>query len=149
MLLNPIQNFTFLQGIKRKEKEEIQHRVWHFYRKSVKNNSDEKPNGETLDMAYLIYRWVLHNCRKTFWGVVKKKSTENYKGVPYITTLLSTSLWTFYGLIKPDILVVSVNGVGAIFQFIYVTLFLIYAPKDTKVTFIDVSLSLLFSYFAK
>lgn len=71
---------------------------------------------------------------KTFWGVVKKKSTENYKGVPYITTLLSTSLWTFYGLIKPDILVVSVNGVGAIFQFIYVTLFLIYAPKDTKVT---------------
>ncbi|XP_073260031.1 bidirectional sugar transporter SWEET16-like isoform X1 [Populus alba] len=71
---------------------------------------------------------------KTFWGVVKKKSTENYKGVPYTTTLLSTSLWTFYGLIKPDILVVSVNGVGAIFQFIYVTLFLIYAPKDTKVT---------------
>lgn len=116
----------------------------------MKNNSDEKPNGETLDMAYLIYRWVLHNCRKTFWGVVKKKSTENYKGIPYITTLLSTSLWTFYGLIKPDILVVSVNGVGAIFQFIYVTLFLIYAPKDTKVTiFIDVSLSLLFSYFAK
>ncbi|KAJ6876709.1 hypothetical protein NC651_029647 [Populus alba x Populus x berolinensis] len=71
---------------------------------------------------------------KTFWGVVKKKSTENYKGVPYTTTLLSTSLWTFYGLIKPDILVVSVNGVGAIFQFIYVTLFLIYAPKHTKVT---------------
>lgn len=100
----------------------------------MKNNSDEKLDGETLDMAYLIYRWVLHNCRKTFWGVVKKKSTENYKGIPYITTLLSTSLWTFYGLIKPDILVVSVNGVGAIFQFIYVTLFLIYAPKDTKVT---------------
>ncbi|KAJ6762645.1 BIDIRECTIONAL SUGAR TRANSPORTER SWEET16 [Salix purpurea] len=70
---------------------------------------------------------------KTFWGVVKKKSTENYKGVPYIITLLSTSLWTFYGIIKPDGLVVSVNGVGAIFQFIYATLFLIYAPKNTKI----------------
>ncbi|TXG65176.1 hypothetical protein EZV62_006451 [Acer yangbiense] len=27
---------------------------------------------------------------KTFWKVVKKKSTEDYKGVPYITTLMST-----------------------------------------------------------
>jgi solute carrier family 50 protein (sugar transporter) len=65
--------------------------------------------------------------------VVKRKSTENYKGAPYITTLLSTSLWTFYGLLKPDILVVTVNGAGAIFQLTYVTLFLMYAPKDKKV----------------
>ncbi|KAJ9180284.1 hypothetical protein P3X46_008551 [Hevea brasiliensis] len=71
---------------------------------------------------------------KTFWTVVKKKSTENYRGVPYITTLLSTSLWTFYGLLNPDgLLVVTVNGTGVAFQFIYVTLFLIYAPKDKKV----------------
>ncbi|KAL3573436.1 hypothetical protein D5086_024049 [Populus alba] len=72
--------------------------------------------------------------RKTFWKVVKRKSTENYKGAPYITTLLSTSLWTFYGILKPDILVVTVNGAGAIFQLTYVTLFLMYAPKDKKVT---------------
>lgn len=70
---------------------------------------------------------------KTFWKVVKRKSTENYKGAPYITTLLSTSLWTFYGLLKPDILVVTVNGAGAIFQLTYVTLFLMYAPKDKKI----------------
>ncbi|KAA8545190.1 hypothetical protein F0562_019921 [Nyssa sinensis] len=70
----------------------------------------------------------------TFKRVVKKKSTENYKGLPYITTLLSTSLWTFYGLLKPGgLLVVTVNGAGAVMQFIYVTLFLIYAPKDIKV----------------
>ncbi|KAG4176815.1 hypothetical protein ERO13_A11G269100v2 [Gossypium hirsutum] len=71
---------------------------------------------------------------KTFWWVVKKKSTKNYKGVPYITTLLSTSLWTFYGIMNPDgLLVVTVNGAGAIFQLIYVILFLVYAPKDKKV----------------
>ncbi|XP_039029643.1 bidirectional sugar transporter SWEET16-like [Hibiscus syriacus] len=71
---------------------------------------------------------------KTFWWVVKKKSTENYKGVPYITTLLSTSLWTFYGFINPDgLLVITVNGAGAIFQLTYVILFLVYAPKDKKV----------------
>ncbi|GMY21777.1 bidirectional sugar transporter SWEET17-like [Fagus crenata] len=71
---------------------------------------------------------------KTFWQVVKKKSTEKYKSTPYITTLLSTSLWTFYGLLNPDgLLVTTVNGAGTVFQFIYVTLFLIYAPKDKKV----------------
>ncbi|KAK4852739.1 hypothetical protein QYF36_026654 [Acer negundo] len=71
---------------------------------------------------------------KTFWKVVKKKSTENYKGVPYITTLMSTSLWTFYGLMKPGgLLVMTVNGAGAVLQFTYVTLFLIYAPRDKKI----------------
>ncbi|XP_022720127.1 bidirectional sugar transporter SWEET17-like [Durio zibethinus] len=70
----------------------------------------------------------------TFWGVIKKKSTGNYKAVPYITTLLCTSLWTFYGIVNPDgLLVMTVNGAGAIFQLIYVTLFLIYASKDKKV----------------
>ncbi|KAI8548150.1 hypothetical protein RHMOL_Rhmol07G0249800 [Rhododendron molle] len=65
--------------------------------------------------------------------VVKKKSTENYKAIPYITTLLSTSLWTFYGLLKPGgLLIVTVNAAGAVLQFVYVTLFLIYAPKDIK-----------------
>lgn len=69
--------------------------------------------------------------------MVKKKSTKNYKGVPYITTLLSTSLWTFYGIMNPDgLLVVTVNGAGAIFQLIYVILFLVYAPKDKKVIFL-------------
>lgn len=73
-------------------------------------------------------------CSKTFAQVVKKKSTENYEGFPYITTLLSTSLWTFYGILKPGgLLVMTVNGAGAALQLSYVILFLIYAPKDKKV----------------
>ncbi|KAH6762519.1 Nodulin MtN3 family protein [Perilla frutescens var. hirtella] len=71
---------------------------------------------------------------KTFKQIVKKKSTENYKGAPYITTLLSTSLWTFYGLLKPGaLLVVTVNGAGAALHVVYVALFLIYAPKNIKI----------------
>ncbi|KAI3968123.1 hypothetical protein MKW92_027327 [Papaver armeniacum] len=71
----------------------------------------------------------------TFKIIVKKKSTENFKGIPYICTLLSTSLWTYYGLLKPDgMLIITVNGAGAILQAIYVTLFIIYAPKDSKIT---------------
>ncbi|KAF6165435.1 hypothetical protein GIB67_017917 [Kingdonia uniflora] len=73
----------------------------------------------------------------TFKRVVKKKSTESFKGLPYVCTLLSTSLWTFYGLLKPDgLLVVTVNGAGAVLQAIYVILFLIYAPKYTKVKYL-------------
>lgn len=71
---------------------------------------------------------------------MKKKSTENYVGIPYVTTLLSTSLWTFYGLLKPGgLLVATVNGAGAALQFIYVTLFLIYSPKDKKVLIVKQS----------
>ncbi|TXG65174.1 hypothetical protein EZV62_006449 [Acer yangbiense] len=71
---------------------------------------------------------------RTFWKVVKKKSTENYKGVPYITTLMSTSLWTLYGLLKPGgFLVMTINGAGAVSQFTYITLFLIYAPREKKI----------------
>ncbi|KAG9443837.1 hypothetical protein H6P81_015177 [Aristolochia fimbriata] len=70
----------------------------------------------------------------TFKRVVKKKSTENFKSIPYVATLLSTSLWTFYGVLKPGgLLVATVNGAGAVLQTIYVILFLIYAPKDTKI----------------
>ncbi|OVA12697.1 SWEET sugar transporter [Macleaya cordata] len=73
----------------------------------------------------------------TFKRIVRKKSTENFKGVPYISTLLSTSLWTFYGLLKPGgLLIVTVNGAGAVLQAIYVTLFIIFAPKDSKVKYL-------------
>ncbi|PKA58419.1 Bidirectional sugar transporter SWEET16 [Apostasia shenzhenica] len=48
-------------------------------------------------------------------------------------TLLSTSLWTYYGLLKPDgLLVVTVNGTGTVLQAIYVLLYLFYAPKETR-----------------
>ena len=89
--------------------------------------------GDTKIIIIILFLFLY---RKTFLRVVKKNSTENYKVIPYITTLLSTCLWTFYGLLKPDgLLVLTVNGIGAVFQFIYVTFFLIYAPRDKKVLF--------------
>ncbi|KAI3995419.1 hypothetical protein MKX01_025629 [Papaver californicum] len=70
----------------------------------------------------------------TFRGIVKNRATEYFKGIPYICTLLSTSLWTYYGLLKPGgMLIVTVNGAGAILQVVYVTLFIIYAPRDSKI----------------
>ncbi|RYR02176.1 hypothetical protein Ahy_B06g081004 [Arachis hypogaea] len=70
----------------------------------------------------------------TFREVVKKKSTENYKVAPYIATFLCTSLWSFYGGLKPGgFLVAAVNGAGALFHCVYILLFLLYSPQHTKV----------------
>ena len=69
---------------------------------------------------------------------MRNGSTEDFRWLPYVTTLLSTSLWTFYGLLKPGgLLVVTVNGAGAALEAAYVTLYLIYAPRETKVRFIS------------
>eukprot|EP01018_Ginkgo_biloba_P027826 Gb_27086 [translate_table: standard] len=70
---------------------------------------------------------------KTMWRIVKKKSTEDFESLPYVCTLLSTSLWTYYGLIKPGGLLIStVNGAGAALEAIYVAVYIIYAPKQRK-----------------
>ncbi|CAK7340620.1 unnamed protein product [Dovyalis caffra] len=50
-----------------------------------------------------------------------------------IISILAYSLISVDFGLTPDILVVTVNGAGAVLQFIYVTLFLIYAPKDKKI----------------
>lgn len=76
----------------------------------------------------------------TFKRIIKKKSTENFKGDTYVCTLLSTSLWTFYGLLKPGgLLIATVNGAGAFLQATYLILYLIYAPKDTKVRYMKLA----------
>jgi solute carrier family 50 (sugar transporter) len=83
----------------------------------------------------------------TFWRIVKKKSTEEFEWLPYVATLLSTSLWSFYGLLKPGaLLVLTVNVAGAALEAIYVILFLIYAPKATKVMPLFLFLSPLYLY---
>ncbi|XP_047052809.1 bidirectional sugar transporter SWEET17-like [Lolium rigidum] len=64
----------------------------------------------------------------TFWRIVKSKSTEEFEPAPYVLTLLNTLLWLYYGITKPDgLLVATVNGFGAVMQTIYVVLFLVYA----------------------
>ncbi|MCO5610920.1 hypothetical protein L7F22_065164 [Adiantum nelumboides] len=69
-----------------------------------------------------------------FWRIYKRRSTENFKGLPYICTLLSTSLWTYYSLIKPkSTLILTINAAGTVLQSFYLTVFLIFVPKQCKV----------------
>ncbi|MCO5610923.1 hypothetical protein L7F22_065167 [Adiantum nelumboides] len=69
-----------------------------------------------------------------FWRIYKRRPTENLKGLPYICTLLSTSLWTYYNLIKPGgTLILTINATGTVLQSFYLTVFLIFALKQCKI----------------
>ncbi|KAA3481065.1 bidirectional sugar transporter SWEET17-like [Gossypium australe] len=70
----------------------------------------------------------------TFWRIAKNGSTEDFESLPYVCTLLSSSLWTYYGITKPGAyLVATVNGFGILAEAVYVVLFLIYAPRKMRV----------------
>lgn len=69
----------------------------------------------------------------TFWRIVRNRSTEDFEAAPYVLTLLNTLLWLYYGLTKPDgLLIATVNGFGAVMETIYVVLFLVYAADNVK-----------------
>lgn len=69
----------------------------------------------------------------TFYRIVKNRSTENFESFPYICTLLNAALWTYYGIIRPEVLVSTVNGFGVLVEIVYVALFLVFAPPRMKV----------------
>uniref|UniRef100_A0A453JMD2 Protein RUPTURED POLLEN GRAIN 1 n=3 Tax=Aegilops tauschii subsp. strangulata TaxID=200361 RepID=A0A453JMD2_AEGTS len=69
----------------------------------------------------------------TFWRIVRSRSTEDFEAAPYVLTLLNTLLWLYYGLTKPDgLLIATVNGFGAVMETIYIVLFLVYAADHAK-----------------
>ncbi|KAG5626055.1 hypothetical protein H5410_011273 [Solanum commersonii] len=71
----------------------------------------------------------------TFRRIVQNKSTEDFDSLPYICTLLNSSLWTYYGIIKPgSYLVSTVNGFGVIVETIYIALFLKFAHPKMRVS---------------
>ncbi|XP_041020050.1 bidirectional sugar transporter SWEET17-like isoform X2 [Juglans microcarpa x Juglans regia] len=69
----------------------------------------------------------------TFWRIVKRRSTEEFESLPYICKLLNAYFWVYYGLIKPDsLLVATVNMFGAVVEIIFLFIFLLYAPPGMK-----------------
>ncbi|KAM0872503.1 hypothetical protein ACQ4PT_038687 [Festuca glaucescens] len=106
-----------------------------------------------LPAAYLRARkskaFVARKLSGTFRTVVKHKSTQEFRWLPYVTTLLCTSLWTFYGFLKPGgFLIITVNGAGAVLQAVYVALYLAYAPRDVKMKMAKVVLAVNVCFYA-
>ncbi|KAJ8510061.1 hypothetical protein OPV22_000495 [Ensete ventricosum] len=71
----------------------------------------------------------------TFKRIIRKRSTEDFSGVPYNMTLLNCLLSAWYGLpfVSPNNLLVStINGAGSVIEAVYVLIFLVYAPKKER-----------------
>ncbi|XP_054812877.1 bidirectional sugar transporter SWEET2-like isoform X1 [Prosopis cineraria] len=82
----------------------------------------------------------------TFRRIIRNGSTEMFSGLPYIYALLNCLICMWYGtpLISLDnLMVLTVNSVGAVFQFVYIILFVIYAEKNRKVRMIGLLLVVL------
>ncbi|KAJ1416480.1 SWEET sugar transporter [Sesbania bispinosa] len=71
----------------------------------------------------------------TFYGIIKKKAVEGLKPDPYVATVLNCAFWVFYGLpfVHPhSILVLTINAIGLVFEFVYLTIFYIYATNKGR-----------------
>ncbi|KAK1398929.1 Bidirectional sugar transporter SWEET [Heracleum sosnowskyi] len=81
-------------------------------------------------VSFLVYLAPL----PTFLRIYKKKSTEGFQSIPYAVALFSAMLTLYYGLLKPNgFLLITINSVGIFIESAYILLFMIYAPKDTKI----------------
>ncbi|XP_060966784.1 bidirectional sugar transporter SWEET16-like isoform X2 [Cannabis sativa] len=69
-----------------------------------------------------------------FWRILKRRSTEEFESIPYISKLLNAFFWIYYGIIKTNgFLIVTVNVYGAIVEIIFLTIFLLFAPPKMKI----------------
>ncbi|KAK4487301.1 hypothetical protein RD792_006092 [Penstemon davidsonii] len=86
----------------------------------------------------------------TFKRIIISKSTEQFSGLPYIYALLNCLICLWYGMpivSSGIIFVATVNSVGAIFQFVYIIIFIVYADKGKKMKMLGLLLAV-FSVFA-
>lgn len=68
---------------------------------------------------------------------MKRRSTEEFESIPYVSKLLNAYYWVYYGLIKPDsLLVATVNMFGAVVEIIFLIIFLLFAPPRMRVSFL-------------
>ncbi|KAK3020130.1 hypothetical protein RJ639_005268, partial [Escallonia herrerae] len=71
----------------------------------------------------------------TFRRVIRNQSTERFSGLPYIYSLLNCLICAWYGapiISSGNLMVTTVNSVGAVFQTIYIILFITYTEKTQQ-----------------
>lgn len=81
-------------------------------------------------------------CRKTFWRISRVKKVGDFSCDPYVTAVLNTLLWVVYGSpsVKLQVLVLTINSTGAAFEFLYIVIYCVYAPRDGRVSSFTFSL---------
>uniref|UniRef100_A0A7N0ZTT6 Bidirectional sugar transporter SWEET n=1 Tax=Kalanchoe fedtschenkoi TaxID=63787 RepID=A0A7N0ZTT6_KALFE len=69
----------------------------------------------------------------TFYTIYKKKSSDGFQSIPYIVAFFSASLLLYYAFLKNNAyMLISINGIGCVIELIYLTIFLMYASRETR-----------------
>ncbi|XP_021773916.1 bidirectional sugar transporter SWEET2-like isoform X2 [Chenopodium quinoa] len=85
----------------------------------------------------------------TFRRIIRNGSTEEFSGLPYIYTLLNCMICAWYGspfVSIDNILITTVNSTGAIFQLVYISLFIAYAERVRKMKMLGLLSAVVVSY---
>ncbi|XVF04441.1 hypothetical protein REPUB_Repub05bG0083100 [Reevesia pubescens] len=80
----------------------------------------------------------------TFRRIIRNQSTERFSGLPYVYALLNCLICTWYGtpfVSYDNVLVMTVNSIGVVFQIAYIILFIIYADKEKKMRMLGLLLA--------
>ncbi|CAN4093124.1 unnamed protein product [Withania somnifera] len=81
-------------------------------------------------VSFLVYLSPL----PTFYRIYKRKSTEGFQSIPYSVSLFSAMLYLYYAYLKDyEILLITINGFGTGIELIYLTIFLMYATRESKI----------------
>lgn len=64
------------------------------------------------------------------------KKVGDFSGDPYVTALVNTLLWVVYGSpsVKLQVLLLTINTTGAAFEFFYIVIYCVYAPRERRVS---------------
>ncbi|CAK9195007.1 unnamed protein product [Sphagnum troendelagicum] len=86
----------------------------------------------------------------TFWDIIKKKSVQDFSGIPYVCTLLNCALWVMYGspLVGFQMLVVTINAAGCIIELSYLIIYLLFATKKIKMKVLKLLLLVVVAYIS-
>nr|XP_020462781.1 sugar transporter SWEET1 [Monopterus albus] len=65
--------------------------------------------------------------------MLESQSADNIQFLPFLTTCLNNLGWLYYGILKGDQTILSVNIIGALLQFLYIIMYIRYTKQKRLV----------------